>query len=97
MLASIVEELVRVFNWRLQYGQRRSGKNIPRTLEDPWPTFQPEATPSWTSLVPPVQEEDMRELPSNMIKNGRLFLADGGCENFERHNFTAPTQYLYKT
>jgi hypothetical protein len=37
MLASIVEELVRVFNWRLQHGQRRNGKNVRRSLENPWP------------------------------------------------------------
>jgi hypothetical protein len=97
MLASIVEELVRAFNWRLQHGQRRNRKNVRRTMENPWPKYDPEVVPSWTALVPPIQEKDLRELPSDMVRNGQLYLGDGACENFIRRNFDAPTRYLYTT
>ena len=97
MLASIVEELVKAFNWRLQHGQRRNGKNVRRSMENPWPKYEAEERPSWTASVPPIQEEDLCELPSDMVKNGQLLLADGGCENFTRRNFDAPTRYLYTT
>ncbi|RDL35156.1 Uncharacterized protein BP5553_07087 [Venustampulla echinocandica] len=97
MLASTVEELVRAFNWRLQHGQRRNGRNVRRSMENPWPKYDPEVTPSWTASVPPIQEEDLCELPSDMVQNGQLFLGDGGCENFIRRNFDAPTRYLYTT
>jgi hypothetical protein len=97
MLASIVEELVRAFNWRLQHGQRRNGKHIRRSIENPWPPYDPEVTPSWTASVPPIQAEDLCELPSDMVKDGQLVLGDGGCENFLRRNFDAPTRYLYTT
>jgi hypothetical protein len=97
MLASIAEELVRAFNWRLQHGQRRNGKNISRTKENPWPIYNPEVVPSWTAFVPPIQAEDLYELPRDMVRNDRLFLADGACETFSRRNFNAPTRYLYTT
>jgi len=97
MLASIVEELVRAFNWRLKHGQRRIGGNVRRTMENPWPKFDPEITPSWTASVPPIREEDLWELPSSMVKGSQLFLGDGGCDNFLRRNFDADTRYLYTT
>jgi hypothetical protein len=97
MLASIVEELVRAFNWRLQHGQRRNRKNVERTAENPWPKYDPEVAPSWASSVAPIQEADLRVLPSDMVQNGLLFLDDGGCENFLKRNFDAPTRYLYTT
>lgn len=57
MLASIVEELVDAFNWRLKHGQRKNGKHIHRTLENPWPEFDPKVAPSWTASVPAIQEK----------------------------------------
>lgn len=97
MLASIVEELVSAFNWRLRHGQRRDRKDVRRTMENPWPKYDPEVVPSWTAFVPPIQKEDLSELPLDMVQNGQLILADGGCENFLRRNFDAPTRYLYTT
>lgn len=97
MLASIVEELVKAFNWRLQHGQRRNGKHIRRSIENPWPPYDPEVTLSWTASVPPIQAEDLCELPSDVVKDGQLILEDGGCETFLRRNFGASTRYLYTT
>jgi hypothetical protein len=97
MLASIVEELARAFNWRLKHGQRRNRTIVERTMENPWPDFVPEVVPDWTSSVPPIREEDLRDLPSHLVHNGRLVLGDGGCENFLSRGFDAPTRYLYTT
>ncbi|KAL3419985.1 hypothetical protein PVAG01_08484 [Phlyctema vagabunda] len=97
VLASIVEELVRAYNWRLRHGQRKNGKNVRRSIENPWPAFDPEVAPSWTASVHPIQEKDLRRLPSDMVQNGQLILEEGGCENFIRRNFDAPTRYLYTT
>lgn len=97
MLASIVEELAEAFNWRLKHGQRRNGKHVSRTMENPWPQYDPEVTPPWTASVPPIQENDLGEMPPDLVINGQLILEDGGCENFLKRNFDAPTRYLYTT
>ena len=98
MLASIVEELVRAFTGALNMAKEEMGRTfagLRRILG--LPTYDPEATPSWTTFVPPIQEEDLCDLPPDMVRNGRLYLADGGCENFARRNFEAPIRYLYTT
>jgi hypothetical protein len=97
MLASIVEELVKAFNWRLQHGMRRNGKHVRRSMGNPWPEYEPEVVPSWTAFVPPIREEDLCGLPEDMIHDGKLSLGDGGCLNFARRNWDAPTRYLYTT
>lgn len=97
MLASIVEELVKAFNWRLKHGARRNRKTVYRTMENPWPEYDPEVAPSWTAAVPPIRAEDLHDLPPDIIQDGQLVLADGGCENFNRRHFDAPTRYLYTT
>lgn len=97
MLASIVEELVRAFNWRLKHGQRRNRKNVRRSMENPWPVYDPEIVPSWTVSVPAIKAEDLAGLPADMVHNGQLILEDGNCMNFLRRNFDAPTRYLYTT
>ena len=98
ILASITEELVEAFNWRLSHGLRREGEIVRKTMENPWPAFVPEVKPSWTMSVPPIQVKDLCELPSDMVQNGQLFLGnDGACANFAYRNFVAPTRYLYTT
>ncbi|PQE10089.1 hypothetical protein CJF31_00004008 [Rutstroemia sp. NJR-2017a BVV2] len=97
MLASIVEELARAFNWRLKHGQRRNRTIVERTMEIPWPDFEPEVVPDWTRDVPAIREDDLRDLPQHLVQNGRLVLGDGGCENFLKRGFDATTRYLYTT
>lgn len=97
MLASIVEELVEAFNFRLKHGQRRNRKNVIRTDENPWPIYDPEVAPSWTASVPPIKEEDLHDLTSDAVRNGQLILGDGRCETFLRRNFDAEVRYLYTT
>ncbi|KAJ7809124.1 hypothetical protein B0H14DRAFT_2867668, partial [Mycena olivaceomarginata] len=61
MLAAIVEELVRAFNWRLKIGwcrnvaeeRRRYTTRAQRLARTPQP---PESVPGWTSAVPPAQQ-----------------------------------------
>lgn len=78
MLASIAEEVVEAFNWRLANGLRRNGDIVRKTMENPYPAFDPEVKPSWTSLVPPIQAEDLSELPSDMVRNRLLVLDEDG-------------------
>ncbi|KAJ7667337.1 hypothetical protein B0H14DRAFT_2213434, partial [Mycena olivaceomarginata] len=61
MLATIVEELVRAFNWRLGTGwcrdldeeRRPYSTRAQRLVRTPQP---PESVPSWTLAVPPAQQ-----------------------------------------
>lgn len=96
MLASVAEEVVEAFNWRLANGLRRNGDIVRKTMENPYPAFDPEVKPSWTSLVPPTQAEDLSELPSDMVRNRLLVLDEDGRLRTLR-NFVAPTRYLYTT
>jgi hypothetical protein len=53
ILACLVEELVKAFNWRLSIGMRRNRQHIHRiTDEDPYPSFTPEILPPWTKGRP---------------------------------------------
>ncbi|KAK0101946.1 hypothetical protein ONS95_001245 [Cadophora gregata] len=97
ILASVVEELVKAFNWRLAHGQRKDGRHVRRTKEIPWPEYDPEVVPCWTASVPAIGERDLSGLAKDIVKDGMLLLGDGGCENFIRRNFDAPTRYLYTT
>lgn len=56
IVACIVEELVRAFNWRLALGMRRNGEHIRRKNEgDPYPPYTHDVGPDWTSSVPPIK------------------------------------------
>lgn len=97
MLASIVEELVKAFNWRLSNGQRRDKKHVVRTTANPHPPYVPEVAPAWTASVPPIRAEDLCDMPSELVVNGQLILEDAGTKNFLKRNFDLPTRYLYTT
>ncbi|TEY83987.1 hypothetical protein BOTCAL_0023g00060 [Botryotinia calthae] len=89
VVACIVEELVHAFNWRLALGMRRSGEHIRRKNEgDPYPPYTHVVGPEWTSSVPPIKPDMLRELPSEMVtEDGKLVLEERGCdENFEKRN-----------
>lgn len=92
MFASIVEELVAAFNWRLSFGLRRNRQNVDRSMENPTPPYIPEVAPSWTARVPAIQQEWLSDLPQDFVLEGTLFLDDGRL--FSR-NREAPTRYLY--
>lgn len=56
VLATLAEQLVDAFNWRLKLGKRRNGDFI-EPAEDGTPAaFVPEACPSWVKHVPPLDE-----------------------------------------
>lgn len=56
VLATLVEQLVEAFNWRLKLGKRRNGEFF-EPAEDGTPaSFVPEVCPGWVKHVPPLDE-----------------------------------------
>lgn len=58
VMASLVEDLVDAFNWRLELGLRRDGNHSYRRLDSgraPMP-FEPESCPQWTKKASPLDE-----------------------------------------
>ncbi|TGO71328.1 hypothetical protein BELL_0592g00070 [Botrytis elliptica] len=73
IVACIVEELVRAFNWRLVLGMRHDGKHIRRKNEgDPYPPYTPVVGPDWTRSVPPIEPDMLKDLPSEMVVESEL-------------------------
>ncbi|KAF7950859.1 uncharacterized protein EAE97_002411 [Botrytis byssoidea] len=98
IVACIVEELVRAFNWRLALGMRRDGKHIRRKNEgDPYPPYTQVFGPDWTRSVPSIEPNLLRELPSEMVtESGKLVLEEHGCdENFEKRNIITNVGWFY--
>lgn len=95
MLASIVDELVDAFNYRLKHGMRRNRKHVHRSSDNPWPAFEPEVRPSWTVSVPPIRAADLHRIPPEYVQQGRLILDDAGVENFLARNWDACNRYLH--
>ncbi|TGO25168.1 hypothetical protein BPAE_0086g00330 [Botrytis paeoniae] len=98
VIACIVEELVRAFNWRLALGMRRNGKHIRRKNEsDPCPPYTPVVGPDWTRSVPPIEQDMLKELPSEMVtESGKLVLEKRGCdETFEKRNVITNVGWFY--
>lgn len=56
VMASLAEELVESFNWRLKLGLRRTDKPFTNRYRDPVPMVA-EIYPSWTANVPPLKEK----------------------------------------
>lgn len=56
VMATLAEQLVEAFNWRLRLGKRRNGEFF-EPAEDGTPVpFVPEACPTWVEHVPPLDE-----------------------------------------
>ncbi|RFU33499.1 hypothetical protein B7463_g2776, partial [Scytalidium lignicola] len=91
VLASIVEELVLAFNWRLKLGLRRDHHHES-------PPFTPEMLPSWSQSVPPVTADMLNDLPSSMLDgHGNLVLdeVEGGSERFAKRNIITDAGWFY--
>jgi len=98
ILACLVEELVKAFNWRLGIGMRRNRQHIHRiTDEDPYPPFTPELLPPWTKDVPPIDPQLTVDLPSTMVDpQGKLILEHGGSSQvFAKRNIVTDIGWLY--
>jgi|SRR5438034_3574815 hypothetical protein len=98
ILACLVEELVKAFNWRLSLGMRRNRQHLHRAADDdPYPSFTPEILPPWTKDVPPIDPAQTVDLPSTMVDpQGKLILEDGGTSQvFAKRNIITDIGWLY--
>lgn len=87
VLASLAEDLVDAFNWRLELGLRRDGEHTYRRIDAgrvPTP-FEPATCPPWAKRVPRLDERlILHELPdpglcaSNRVFDRRNIQASGG-------------------
>ncbi|KAL5340242.1 hypothetical protein BJX70DRAFT_128100 [Aspergillus crustosus] len=99
VLASIVEELHEAVNWRLSLGLRRNRQHVYRERQDdPLPPFTPEALPTWTKDVPPIDKSLLKSAvpPESLDSDGNLVLeANGSSAVFARRNIITNTGWLY--
>lgn len=98
LLASLVEELVAAFNWRLSLGLRRDRNHVFRERDgDPYPSYEPLSGPAWTRDVPPIPPECLASLPAEFVRNGcQLVLeAKGVSEHFAKRNIVTNVGWFY--
>jgi hypothetical protein len=87
ILASLVEALVDVFNWRLELGIRRGGRPCDQS-EERATNFTREEAPPWTQNIAGVEKQ------VNLIDRKSEPFAKSD-ENFLRRNIVATSGYLY--
>ena len=86
-MASLCEELVASFNWRLELGLRRGLNNaVEREDPDVPVPYDPYVCPEWTRLAPALGEE----LPLYKIPE-----LSGPTETYKRRNLLAVGGNLY--
>ncbi|KAF3480023.1 uncharacterized protein GIQ15_06999 [Arthroderma uncinatum] len=98
ILASLVEELVTAFNWRLSLGMRRNRKHILRQTDDePYPPYTPVSGPEWTKYVPPIPPDSLAQLPQEFVNSkNQLVLEEKGCsKTFSKRNIVTNVGWLY--
>ncbi|CAG7968720.1 unnamed protein product [Penicillium salamii] len=99
ILASITEEILDAFNWRLSLGLRRNGEKVLREDEgDPWPPFTPEELPNWTAKVAPIDKGQLKQTvpPGSLDADGNLVLEERGKSlNFRKRNIITNSGWLY--
>lgn len=98
LLASLVEELVTAFNWRLSLGLRRDRNHeFRRRDEDPYPSYEPVSGPAWTRDVPPIPAECLASLPAEFVRDGRRLVLEekGVSEPFAKRNIVTNVGWLY--
>lgn len=99
ILACIVEELHKSFNWKLSLGLKRIGELAIRERdEDPWPEFVAEELPGWTKNVAPIDKELLRNSvpPHKLNMEGQLVLEEDGQNRiFAQRNIITNTGRFY--
>lgn len=99
VLASIVEELVRAFNWRLSRGRRRDHLHVARRKgTEVYPACERVKGPGWTRGVAPVGCEDVALMRVESVMDGGVLVLDGegGSEVFARRNVVAGVRWIYE-
>lgn len=84
-MASLVEDLVDAFNWRLEWGLRRDGKHTSRRPDGIPAPFEPETCPPWAKKASRLDERlvlhdfpDTELFASNPSFDKRNIQASGG-------------------
>ncbi|EFQ98611.1 hypothetical protein MGYG_01635 [Nannizzia gypsea CBS 118893] len=97
IVASLVEELVTAFNWRLSLGMRRNHQHIIReSNSDPYPPYTPVAGPKWAKSVPAITPESLDGLPQEFVDENQLVLEAKGCsKTFLKRNIVTNVGWLY--
>lgn len=99
MLACLVEELVKAFNWRRGLGIRRRPPGLCLERDLVAPTTPPKLLegPTWTHEVPPIEPSMLAGFPSHLVDGqGRLVLPEGGhCETFAKRNIITDSGWHY--
>ncbi|KAJ7431469.1 hypothetical protein B0H11DRAFT_851731 [Mycena galericulata] len=91
VLAAIMEELVRAFNWRLSMGfireapRERRRTRAERRARIPQPL---ESTPDWTSMVPPARQRIvlLNQCARDKVDEEANAISDPPVTAFERHD-----------
>lgn len=98
IIASLIEELVTAFNWRLSLGMRRNHQHVLRSSDDdPYPPYIPLSGPRWTEHVPPIMPEHLECLPLEFTsEEHQLVLEEKGCNKiFLKRNIVTNVGWLY--
>ncbi|KAI1930173.1 hypothetical protein LOZ66_002071 [Ophidiomyces ophidiicola] len=97
ILASLLEELVVAFNWRLSLGLRRDRKHIIRVRDcDPYPPYDPVVAPEWTSTVKPIIPADILGFSQDYVSEGKLVLEKSGLADiFAKRSIVTNVGWLY--
>ncbi|KAK2813833.1 hypothetical protein FQN50_000234 [Emmonsiellopsis sp. PD_5] len=98
VLASLVEELVTAFNWRLGLGMRQDRRHVYRERNaDPYPPYEAVRGPEWTGDVAPIERERLEGLSGGFVRDGcRLVLEEKGVsETFGKRNVVTNVGWLY--
>lgn len=97
ILACLVEELVKAFNWRLSLGMRRNRQHVIReTDDDPYPPYVPITGPEWTRSVSSITPDLLVGLPGAYVNGGKLVLEASGVNKvFAKRNIITNVGWLY--
>ncbi|POS71023.1 hypothetical protein DHEL01_v210587 [Diaporthe helianthi] len=85
VMASLCEELVKSFNWRLELGLRRGLRNFAEDSDESVP-YEPYVCPEWARLAPSLKEELRLHKMSEFMRP---------TESFKRRNIIAVGGNLY--
>ena len=99
VFASLVEELVRAFNWRLSRGRRRDHLHVVRKKgSEVYPAYETVMGPGWTRGVAPVGSDDVALMPVEVVRDGGVLVLDGegGSEVFARRNVVVGVRWMYE-
>ena len=86
VIASLLEDLVDAFNWRLELGLRRGAPMVDRADDGTRAPFVAERCPEWVHKVPPLKKR--------LVLHDPIVLIDTVEDPYRNRNIVAGTGYL---